>query len=99
MDVESEERETEGAVDPAEMESSTTANPRRRNHQQWESHREEIFETYMIKNETLKKTMRILDEKYGFSPRYVKIIDNCFLAPLIVEGCIPACFATQTKNY
>ena len=74
MDVESEERETEGAVVPAEMESSTTANPRRRNHQQWESHREEIFETYMIKNETLKKTMRILDEKYGFSPRYVKLL-------------------------
>jgi len=99
MDVESEERETEGAEVPAGMESSSTANPRRRNHQQWESHREEIFETYMIENETLKKTMQILDEKYGFSPRYVKIIVNCFLVPLSVEGCIPACFVTQTKNY
>jgi hypothetical protein len=99
MDVESEKREPEGAEVPAGMESSTTANPGRRNQQQWESHREEIFEIYMMKNETLKKTMRILDEKYGFSPRYVKNIVNCFLVPLIVEECIPACFATQTKNY
>lgn len=90
MDVDSEERGTEGAEVTAGMESSSLANPRRRNHQQWESHREEIFETYMIKNETLKKTMRILDEKYGFSPRYAKIVVNYFLVPLIVEGRIPA---------
>jgi hypothetical protein len=90
MDVDSEERGTEGAEVTAGMESSSTANPRRKNHQQWESHREEIFETYMIKNETLKKIMRILDEKYGFSPRYAKIVVNYFLVPLIVEGRIPA---------
>ena len=90
MDVDSEERGTEGAEVTAGMESSSTANLRRGNHQQWESHREEIFETYMIKNETLKKTMRILDEKYGFSPRYAKIVVNYFLVPLIVEGRIPA---------
>lgn len=40
-----------------------------RKQEQWESHREELYELYMMENRTLKKTMQIMRDKYNFTPR------------------------------
>jgi hypothetical protein len=67
MGHESRPREAEG---PELLAShNTISSSGRRKDQRWESHRDEIYEIYMLRNNTLKKTMQIIQEKYGFSPR------------------------------
>jgi hypothetical protein len=67
MGLKSRDREAEG---PELLASHKTISSRgRRKDQRWESHRDEIYELYMARNNTLKKTMQIIQEKYGFAPR------------------------------
>jgi hypothetical protein len=48
---------------------TTNKSSRQRKQQQWESHREEIHELYMVESKTLKSTMQIMKDKYNFTPR------------------------------
>ena len=48
---------------------TTNKSSRERKQQQWESHREEIHDLYMMENRTLKKTMQIMRDKYKFTLR------------------------------
>ncbi|KAN0089685.1 hypothetical protein V8E51_019945 [Hyaloscypha variabilis] len=47
---------------------TTNKSSRERKQQQWESHREEIHDLYMMENRTLKKTVQIMRDKYNFTP-------------------------------
>jgi hypothetical protein len=70
MDVELKGHEA-GRHEVSGVKASDTTNKssRQRKQQQWESHREEIHELYMVENKTLKSTMQIIKEKYNFTPR------------------------------
>lgn len=56
--------ETSGAI------RNHSSSRRWRKHQEWESHREEIYEIYMKEGNTLEKTIQVMKDKYGFAPRY-----------------------------
>jgi hypothetical protein len=56
-------------VSEAKTSDTTNKSSRQRKQQQWESHREEIHELYMVDNKTLKSTMQIIKNKYNFTPR------------------------------
>ena len=60
-----------GRPEVSEVKASNTTNKssRQRKQQQWESHREEIHELYMVESKTLKSTMQIMKDKYNFTPR------------------------------
>ena len=70
MDPELEGREAGGPrVSAVRVSDTTNKSSRQRKEQQWESHREEIYELYMVENKTLRKTMQIMRDKYSFTPR------------------------------
>jgi hypothetical protein len=37
--------------------------------QQWGSYRDEIYQLYVVQNHTLQATMKMMKEKYDFTPR------------------------------
>lgn len=41
--------------------------------QQWESHRDEIYQSYVVQNHTLQMTMKIMKENHDFTPRKVAL--------------------------
>jgi Clr5 domain len=66
--------EMESTLEP--QQTGTTRPPqheqpskRRLKLQRWESHRDEIYDIYVVQNQTLQATMRMLKEKHDFVPR------------------------------
>ena len=72
MNAELQDHEVETSeVSRVKAYDTTNESSRERKQRQWESHREEIHELYMMENRTLKKTMQIMRDKYNFTPRSV----------------------------
>lgn len=76
MDYSSQPRELPVTILPPRPLGSSV---RVKNDRRWNSHKDEIYGVYMRENNSLRTTMRMIEEKYGFRARLVLRLLSCLI--------------------